>query len=173
MDGIIKGKAWVGGDDIFAFDIIPQKRWTFDGLNPDILGKWALEDVDPEFKDKESAMKDQGYSIIVAGKSFGGGGKTIEHPVIALKGAGIKVVLADSFARYNYRISINNALPVVVCPGLNKEVQKGDELIVDLNKGEVVNLRTGVKKHFAPLSEFVWSLLKAGGLVEYTKQSLK
>ncbi len=43
MEQIVKGKAWVGGDDIFAFDIIPEKRWTLDNLyrGPRPLGAGA------------------------------------------------------------------------------------------------------------------------------------
>jgi 3-isopropylmalate/(R)-2-methylmalate dehydratase small subunit len=173
MEQIVKGKAWVGGDDIFAFDIIPEKRWTLDNQDPGDLGRWALERVDPEFTDKENAFKNSGYSIIVVGKNFGGGGKSIEHPVLALIGAGVKVVLADSFSRYNFRNSINNGLPVIECQGISREVAKGDELIVDLKKGEVLNTRTGLVREFTPLSDFVTSLLDAGGLLKFTKACLK
>jgi 3-isopropylmalate/(R)-2-methylmalate dehydratase small subunit len=172
MEGVIKGKAWVGGDDIFAFDIIPQNRWTLDNLNPDDLGRWALENVDPDFQGVENGMKKQGYKIVVAGKNFGGGGKSIEHPIMALKGAGVEVVLADSFARYNFRNSINNGIPVVPCPGLNKETEKGDTLEVDLIKGEVRNLRTGRTWPVTPLSDFVIELIDSGGLLEYAKKAI-
>ncbi len=43
-------------------------------------------------------------------------------------------MLADSFSRYNFRNSINNGLPVIECKGISREVEKGDELIVDLKK---------------------------------------
>ena len=166
MDNIVTGKAWVGGDDIFAFDIIPEKRWTLDNLDPKDLGRWALEKVDPEFADVENGFKNSGYSIVVAGKNFGGGGKSIEHPIISLIGAGVKVVLADSFARYNFRNSINNGLPVVECKGISQEVQKGDQLVVDLRKGEVLNTRTGLTKKFTPLSDFVTNLLEGRWIVK-------
>lgn len=170
---VVRGKAWVGGDDIFAFDIIPQNRWTLDNLNPDDLGRWALENADPDFKDKANAFKNEGYTFVVAGKNFGGGGKSIEHPVFALKGAGVKAVLADSFARYFFRNAVNNGLPVFICEGISRLVEKGDELSVDFTNGYVINLRTNVKKDLVPLTEFVLGIMESGGLLEYTKSKLK
>ena len=168
----ITGKAWVGGDDISTYDIIPQSRWNLDSLDPDELGKWAMEDADPDFHGKENALRNSGYTIIVAGKNFGGGGKSIEHPVIATKGAGIKVVLAESFARYNFRNSVNNGFPVVECKGIMEMVEKGDELTVDLAEGYVLNHRTGKRADLVPFSQYVFDVMEAGGLIEYTKKQL-
>jgi len=47
------------------------------------LGKHAMEGFDPVFAAEARAGK---YAFIVAGLNFGGGGKSIEHPVLALKG---------------------------------------------------------------------------------------
>lgn len=169
----IRGKAWVGGNDISTYDIIGQNRWTLDNLDPVELGQWAMEGTETDFKNVKNAFKDCGYTFIVAGENFGGGGKSIEHPVIAVKGAGIKAVLADSFDRYNYRNSINNALPVIICEGISKEVNKGDELELDLLKGEVINLKSGNKWTFKPLPDFVIEIMNADGLLNYTKSKNK
>ncbi len=172
IETIIKGKAWVGGDNISAYNIIPQDRWTHEGLDPNVLGKWALEDGDPSFKDKEWALRDSGAIIIVAGKNFGGGGKSIEHPIYALKGAGIKIVIADSFARYNFRNSVNNALPVFECKGLNKMIQTGDELTVDMMNGFVDIERTKERKKLVPLPKFILEIMESGGLIAHTRKQL-
>jgi 3-isopropylmalate/(R)-2-methylmalate dehydratase small subunit len=169
---IIKGKAWVGGDNITAYDIIPMKRWTHDTMDPNVLGKWALEDADPNFKNKEWALRDSGATIIVAGCNFGGGGKSIEHPIFAVIGAGIQVVLADSFARYNFRNSVNNALPVIVCEGLKDMIRNGDELTVDMVNGFVEIIRTGEHKELVPLTPFVLEIMESGGLLAYTKKHI-
>lgn len=100
-------------------------------LDPEDLGRWALERVAPEFAGVENGFKNSDYSIVVAGKNFGGG-KSIEHPVISLIGAGVEVVLADSFARCNFRNSINNGLPVAECKGISQEVQNSSTTIVSL-----------------------------------------
>lgn len=171
-DNVIKGKAWKGGDNIFAFEIIPQERWTLDNLDPDDLGRWAMEDVAPEFKGVENAFKNTGYTFIVAGTNFGGGGKSIEHPIMAIKGAGIKAVLAESFSRYNFRNSINNGLPVLVCKGLTEMVETGDELEVNLATGEVKNLTNGRSAEFVPLPVFVFEIIATGGYLAYVRSRL-
>ena len=168
----ISGKAWVGGDDINTYAIIPQRHWDLDNLDPVELGQWAMEEADPDFTGKPGALAKAGYRIIVAGENFGGGGKSIEHPIIALKGAGIKLVLADSFGRFNFRNSVNNALPVVECKGISKMVQTGDELTVDLSEGYVLNHRTGQKAELVPFSQYMLDIMEAGGLIEYTRQRL-
>lgn len=170
---VISGKAWVGGDDIFATDIIPQKHWGLDNLDPEALGPWAMEGVDPDFLGTENGFRYAGYTFVVAGRNFGGGGKSIEHPVLALINAGVKAVLADSFARYNFRNSINNGLPVFTCEGISQMVRKGDVLELDFEKGEVTNITSGTKRTFTPLPEFVQEIMNGGGLLEYTKKQLR
>ena len=172
IDPILRGKAWVCPDYVSTYSVIPQRRWGAGKLSEERLGPWALEDQVPEFKNKEWALRDSGCTIIVAGKGFGGGGKSVEHPIYALKGAGIQLVLADSFARYNFRNSINNGLPVFVCEGLQKAVATGDDLTVDMAKGFVVNERTGMRKALMPLAPFVLEILNAGGLLPYTRKQL-
>jgi 3-isopropylmalate/(R)-2-methylmalate dehydratase small subunit len=172
METLIRGKAWVGGNNIVAFQIIPLRRWDPDNLDPDELGKWALEDADPDFRNKEFALKNGGYSIVAAGTNFGGGGKSIEHPIIALKSAGIKIVLAESFSRFNFRNSVNNGLPAFVCKGITEMVKKGDELTVDLVAGFVKNERTGVSLKIAAMPQFAIDLINAGGLIPYTRAKI-
>lgn len=170
---VITGKAWVGGDDIYAFDIFPQKGWGLDPFNQsDEVVSMVMENVIPEIAGKPYGFRDLGYSIVIAGRNFGGGGKSIEHPIVGLKGAGIKVVLADSFARYNFRNSINNALPVIVCEGLNQIVSTGDEVSVDLETGTVEDLTNGKKASFKPLSGYAMEIIRAGGLIAYTQKKM-
>ena len=173
METKITGKVWVGGDNISTYEIIPQRRWNLEKMDPEELGSWAMEDADPRYTEKQGAFRQEGYSIVVAGHCFGGGGKSIEHPIYALKGAGIKVVIADSFARFNFRNSVNNGLPVFTCPGLHETVQTGDLLTVDFLEGYVENHRTGVRTKVVPLSEFALELMEAGGLIPYTKEKIK
>ena len=79
------------------------------------------------FAGKENTFRKSGYEIIVAGKNFGCGSKTVEHPVMAMLGAGVKLVIADSFSRYSYRNAINLALPVLICPGIEHTLLIYDE----------------------------------------------
>jgi len=173
METIIRGKVWVGGDDIDAYQILPERRWVDDSRDLQDFGLWALEDADTAFRDKPWALRDSGAAIIVAGRNYGGGGKSIETPVYAVMGAGIKVVLADSFARFNFRNSINNGLPVLVCRGLNEKVRTGDSITVNMEEGSVVIDATGEKLEIVPLSSFARELLECGGYVNYIKKKMK
>ncbi len=47
------------------------------------------------------------YTFIVAGKNFGCGGRHADTPPIALDAAGIKVVVAEFYARIFFRNSVN------------------------------------------------------------------
>ena len=88
-----------------------------------------MEDIDPEFPQKV-----QEGDIIVAGKNFGCGSSR-EHAPIAIKGAGVSVVVAKSFARIYYRNSINIGMPLVECPEAVDEAENGDILEVDTTEG--------------------------------------
>lgn len=171
MKDLIKGKAFVCGDYVLAYSIIPEKHWYEDRIAEDTMGPWAFEEFG-NF-DKPYGMRDAGYNIVVAGEGFGGGGKSIEHPILAMKGAGIQIVFAESFARYNFRNSIDKGLPVIQVKGISKLIKKDDSVSVDMNKGIVKNERTGEFLSFEPFAPFIQELLDAGGLIEYTKIQLE
>jgi 3-isopropylmalate/(R)-2-methylmalate dehydratase small subunit len=119
-----------------------------------------MEDIDPEFPQKV-----QEGDIIVAGKNFGCGSSR-EHAPIAIKGAGVSVVMAKSYARIFYRNGINIGLPLVECPEAVDEAEDGDILEIDTTEGFVVNTRTGntyTAKQHAP---YVQEIVNAGGLME-------
>jgi 3-isopropylmalate/(R)-2-methylmalate dehydratase small subunit len=85
-------------------------------LTPANLGKHALESLDTKFVDKAKAG-----IIIIGGKNFGCGSSREQAP-LALKYAGVKCVMAESFARIFYRNSINIGLPVIECKGISTAV---------------------------------------------------
>jgi 3-isopropylmalate/(R)-2-methylmalate dehydratase small subunit len=170
---ILHGRAWVCGDQTDTFMILPQQHWAggdqIDNLDPEELGKYAMEGLDPSFSQEARSGK---YQFIVAGRNFGGGGKSIEHPIIAVKGAGIKAVIAESVSRYFFRNAINNALPIVVSDGVTEKVSKGDELEVDLDSGEIRNVTTGAIIKTQPLPGVVLDILSKGGYINYTKEKM-
>lgn len=173
MDQIVKGIVWKCGDRLDAYQIVGKNRWTLDSLDPAELGKWAFEGADPAIKNVAWGFKNKGYDVVIAGKDFGGGGKSIEHPIVAMQGAGIKLVIAESFARYNFRNSINLGLPAVRCEGITQRFKTGDRIEVDLVSGEIKNLTTGDVAHGTPLSKFVLDLVASGGLLDYTRKRLQ
>lgn len=166
MNDKIRGKAFCCGDNITAYQIIAQNRWNL-GLNEAELGKWAMEGACPEVLNVENGFRDKGCSIVVAGEDFGGGGKSIEHPIAALQGAGVKLLLADSFSRYSFRNAINRGLPAIPCPGISRIVNTGDELEAELRTGRIRNLTTGAEIQGTPLPDFVLAFAESGGMLAY------
>ncbi len=167
MESVLKGKAWVCGDYTDSYQILPEEYWKKPGsLNMQELGKHAMEGVDPGFAAAAAAGK---YSFIVSGRNFGGGGKSIEHPVYAIRGAGIKAVISESISRYFFRNAINNGLPVVICEGISSSIKTGDSLEVELAAGEIRNLTTGKTFKVDRLPENLMEILNAGGYLPYLK----
>lgn len=157
------------GDDVKALEIMPMRFKSSNALADKELAQAAFADLDPLFTGKALAGE---YGIVVAGRNFGGGGKTIEGPVFALRGSGIKLVIADSFARYFLRNAINNGFPILVCEGISAAVQTGQQLAVDLRAAIIRNLATGQEFKATPLSLSALEILNVGGLVPYARRKL-
>jgi 3-isopropylmalate dehydratase small subunit len=109
------GRALIFGNNINTDIIIPSKYLT--SLDPDELAKHAMEGLDPNFAEKAKSGV-----IIVAGKNFGCGSSREQAP-IALKHAGVKCILAESFARIFYRNAINIGLPLLESLGISGKVE--------------------------------------------------
>ena len=56
---------------------------------------------------------------------------------MVLKVKGVKCIIADSFARIFYRNAINIGLPVLEIGTDVEKIEAGDELDVDMAKGEI------------------------------------
>lgn len=168
---MIKGRCWVADDYVMAYDIIIQKYWT-SALDPDENSKWVMAGVDEAFN-KENGFKDEGFTFIVAGHNFAGGGKSIEHVITGLMGAGIKAVIADSFSRLQFRNAINYGFPFVTCNEIKSICKTGDELEVNLESGEIINHSSGKSIEASPIPEFVLSVAEEGGMVNYIQKVIK
>ena len=155
---VLQGKAWKFGDDISTDHIAPGRYFHLRSNLPE-LAKHVLEDAKPDFA-KEMNKGD----FVVAGKNFGLGSSR-EHAPIIMKIAGINAVLAKSFARIFYRNAINVGLLAVICD--TDKIKEGDELEVDVEKGEIRNKSKGIKFFFSPLPSVMQKILSDGGLVAY------
>jgi 3-isopropylmalate/(R)-2-methylmalate dehydratase small subunit len=159
------GKVYKFGSNIDTDAIIPARYLnTFD---PQELALHCMEDADPEFPQKVKAG-----DIIVADKNFGCGSSR-EHAPIAIKGAGVSCVIADSFARIFYRNAINIGLPILESPEAAAAINEGDELEVELKSGQIRNLRTGELYQATPFPEFMQGIIAQGGLIEYVREKSK
>jgi 3-isopropylmalate/(R)-2-methylmalate dehydratase small subunit len=161
----IKGTVWKYGDNVDTDAIIPARYLNMS--LPEELAQHCMEDIDLSFVGNV-----QKGDIIVGGDNFGCGSSR-EHAPLALKGAGISCVIANSFARIFYRNAINIGLPILECAEAVAETEKGDELTVDLTAGTITNARTGRTYHTSPLPAFVMQIVTAGGLVDYTRERLQ
>jgi 3-isopropylmalate/(R)-2-methylmalate dehydratase small subunit len=161
----LKGKIWKFGDNINTDEIIPARY--LNTSDPFELAKHCMEDVDPCFP-KKVAKGD----IIVAGSNFGCGSSR-EHAPIALKAAGVACVIAGSFARIFYRNAFNMGLPILECADAHNRVEEGDIVQVFLDKGTIVVEAENKVLQAQLVPDFMQSLLKDGGLMNYVKKRLK
>jgi 3-isopropylmalate/(R)-2-methylmalate dehydratase small subunit len=129
-------------------------------LTPESLSAACMKDIDPNFHERLVRGK-----IMVAGPNFGCNSSR-EWAPRALRYAGVQVVIADSFARIFYRNAINIGLPIFECPGIRDFCKEGEELMVDLSRGEVENVTQGTKTTGTVLPEFLLAIMSAGGLLE-------
>ncbi len=162
---MISGKAVKFGDNIDTDVILPGKYLVL--TDPIELAKHAMAGLDPTFPKKV-----QKGVIIVAGRNFGCGSSREQAP-IALKHAGVKCVLAESFARIFFRNAINIGLPVLECRGVSSKVRKGDELVVNLETGLIENRSENSTLQATKLPAFIMEILNDGGLIEHLRKRLK
>lgn len=160
-----QGQAWVYGDNVDTDVIIPARYLNTSDAKE--LAKYCMEDIDTTF-----ATNVKQDDIMIAGENFGCGSSR-EHAPIAIKEAGITVVIAKSFARIFFRNAINIGLPILENKELPDEVSKGDQIEIDLKNGIVKNLTTGKEYKTPAYSGSIQELIEVGGLVNYTKEKLK
>jgi 3-isopropylmalate/(R)-2-methylmalate dehydratase small subunit len=153
------GRARVFGDDINTDYIITSRRKR-ESLDPQVLRQYLFEELDPAFA---ATVRDG--DVIVAGKNFGCG-SAMEVAVTAVRGAGIHVVLAQSFSRTYYRNAVNNGLLPVVCD--TSGIREGDRVTVQ--SGAVRNETTGAVLAAESLPPIMQGIVAAGGLVEYMRR---
>ena len=154
---------WKFKDNIDT-DVIIAARYL-NTSDPAYLAAHVMEDADPQFSKKVSKG-----DIIVAGENFGCGSSR-EHAPIAIKAAGVEIVIAKSFARIFYRNSFNTGLLILECKDTDK-ISEGDKLEVSLDNGIIKNLSKNEEYKFEAMPEFMQELVKAGGLINYAKKSL-
>ena len=161
----ISGKVIKFGDNIDTDVILPGPYLVH--TDPKELAKHTMEGLDPKFPERAA----EGV-IVVGGKNFGCGSSREQAP-IALKYAGVRCVLAESFARIFYRNSITIGLPVLAYPGVSGNVEEGDELVVNLQTGKVEDKTNGSVLHAMQLPEFIMEILDDGGLIEHLKRRIE
>jgi len=151
-------RVWKFGDDIDTDAIIPGRFLTI--YDPAELAKHAFEGTRDEF-----ARDVREGDVVVGGTNFGCGSSR-EHAPLALLGAGVRVVVARSFARIIYRNAVNTGLLPLVAAGADS-IPDGAAVSVDIAGGfvEVDGRRLVVET----VPGFLKEIVDAGGLVAYAK----
>lgn len=152
-------RVWKFGDNIDTDAIIPGRFLTI--YDEKELAKHAFEGTRDDF-----ARLAKNGDVIVAGRNFGCGSSR-EHAPLALKGAGIRVILAQSFARIFFRNAINVGLLPLVCAD-TADMRDGSSIIVQELEGKVIV--EGKEYPLEPVPEFMYNIVEAAGLVGYAKQ---
>ena len=165
---VVRGRARKFGNNIDTDQIIPAKYAIY-SLDEKELGKHAMEGV-PEHEAWAGGVT-QG-DILVGGSNFGCGSSREIAPV-AIRGAGISLVIADSFARIFFRNAINMGYPILQSPQAAEAVEEGDELEVDLEDGVIRNFTKGDEYRAEPFPKFMNDLLRMGGLVPWVRKRLE
>ncbi|HEY2375622.1 MAG TPA: 3-isopropylmalate dehydratase [Gemmatimonadaceae bacterium] len=158
----LTGRARRLGDDVNTDYIIASTRKR-DTLDEKLLARYLLETLDPRFADSVRPG-----DILVAGRNFGCG-SAMEIAVTVILAAGIRAVVAQSFARTFYRNAINNGLIPAECD--TASIAEGDTITLRFgdDRGEVENARSGAVMVARPMPPFLHDILNAGGLVDYLR----
>ena len=147
--------------NIIKTDLMPGRYLIY--TDEERLSQHCMEGLDSEFPNKV----DNG-DFIVAGKNFGCGSSR-EHAPIAIKGCGIRAVIAESFARIFYRNSTNVGLTLIEAPGISQYVKEGDKIQIDMDTGVIIAGENRIE--FKKLPPFMMGILEEGGLINYLKKN--
>jgi 3-isopropylmalate/(R)-2-methylmalate dehydratase small subunit len=175
MTDKLTGPVYVVGDNIDTDQIIPAQYLTLVPTIPEEyekLGTYAMvglpDDLYP-IRFFQSGTTKTEYKIVVAGKNFGCGSSR-EHAPIALGAAGVKAVVAESYARIFFRNSVatGELYPYEARERLIDSVKTGDVATIDFDHDTIeIN---GEVHQLKPMGD-VRPVIDAGGLFNYARQT--
>jgi 3-isopropylmalate/(R)-2-methylmalate dehydratase small subunit len=159
----IMGRIWKFGDDVDTDLIIPARYLNVSDARE--LAQNCFTDIRPNFIKGVSSG-----DIIVAGRNFGCGSSR-EHAPLAIMTSGIRLIIAESFARIFYRNSFNIGLPLIESEEAARSLSEGEEVAVDLSSGTIKRSGDGTVFTAKPVPPFMEALINAGGLMKYTRKT--
>ncbi len=156
----IRGRVQRFGDHVDTDAIIPGEFCHLTKLEE--LGSHCFHHVRPEFP----ARAKEGRTIVVAGRGWGSGSSR-EQAVLALKGAGIRLVIARSYAFIHKRNLVNEAVAYLVVDDddFYALAEEDAELDADLASGRVLHVASGRTFRAVPPTPMIRALQREGGLV--------
>ena len=176
LEKTIRAHVYVLRDNIDTDQIIPAMYLNLVPTIPEEyakLGQYALAGL-PEGSQAfvEPGERKSKYGIVVAGRNFGCGSSR-EHAPVALGAAGVRAVIAESYARIFFRnaIATGELYPLESEKRLCDILTTGDEVEIDLEGCTVRHMAgTGESYTLRPLGA-VGPVVAAGGIFGYARQT--
>lgn len=160
---MVGGKCIKFGDDVNTDVIIPGRYLV--SIDPAELAEHAFEPLGPVIQAQLRSSP-----VVVAGSNFGCGSAR-EQASSCLVGAGVKAVVAKSFARVFFRNSVNTGLLAIAVPEAIDAISDGDEVFVDIEAGTIS--AGGKVSRFSPYPESLRLILDAGGLIPFVAERVR
>jgi 3-isopropylmalate/(R)-2-methylmalate dehydratase small subunit len=172
-DRIIAGAVYVLGDNVDTDAIIPARHLNLVPTIPEEyrkLGTYALSGLPaslPAFVGEGGVVGR--YPIVIAGSNFGCGSSR-EHAPIALGAAGVRAVVAQSYARIFFRnaVATGELYPLESEERLCEIFRTGDEVEINLDAGRLSPANGNRTCRLRPLGA-VKPVIEAGGIFGYAR----
>ena len=166
LQEVITGRVWRLGDNVNTDILHPPSYFSLDGSKVEEGLREGMQRLGADFRGEYSG---DGL-VIVAGENMGCGSSR-ETSVRALCIAGVKAVVASSFARIFYRNLANLGIPPLECRAIQDRVKDGDLIRISIKDGFIALDDT---RHFplSPLDHHIERILECGGLVPYLRRIL-
>lgn len=164
----VHGRALMFGNNIDTDAIIPGEFCT--ETDSVFLGAHCFHYVRPDFQ----SLVQAGQNIVIAGDGWGCGSSR-EHAAWALKGSGIKAVIAKSFGTIHLRNLINEGIPAFTVKDkeLYNVINDGDELLIDIERNKIDHAATGLSFALLAIPEALMRILSRGGIVPDARAKLE
>ncbi|MFF4053905.1 3-isopropylmalate dehydratase [Streptomyces chartreusis] len=152
---MVRGRAWVFGDEINTDDMYP-------GFAMKLSVPEAAQHMFDATRPGWPALVEPG-DIVVAGKNFGlGSSRACAELFVHL---GISCLVAEQYNSLFHRNALNYGLPALTVPDARSLIDEGDVIAIDAVDGMLRNETRGTEHLFEPLPEFVVELIAGGGLI--------
>lgn len=164
----VTGKVWLIDQDDIDTDMIFHNRYlTITDIKE--MGKYAFDNLKGY---QDFALKAEPGDIIITRRNFGSGSSR-QQAVDCFKSLGISLILAQSFGAIYERNAINSAFPILTYDNFDElDLMNHDPIQVDLQSGEIKNLRNGKSKEIKGFSEVQNEIFQRGGLLRAKREGI-
>ena len=158
---VIKDTQGKGIDDIDTDMIFHNKHLHITDI--DEMGKYTFDNLKGY---QDFALKVEQGDIIITQRNFGSGSSR-QQAVDCFKSLGVSLILARSFGAIYERNAINSAFPILTYNNLDElDLRNHDPVEVDLQSGEIKNIRSGKSKKIKGFSDVQIEIFQRGGLLK-------